>query len=217
MKSFVKFLVTLIVIALVGFVAYYLVINGGPQDNDELPDIDVIDDNSGDMSNSSGEFSPAISGDMFLPDHGEPSYPEVTIDPIEQIEEKVQEIESGEIVSTLREKLEPEVIGESARDFLNYFNQTDLSVTINLKKGMIEIIPDIDFLENQIFYFDEEGNLILYKSVSNTVEGVSEYYFDRKENIKLVNEYEEGVTPTNENITEILNRAEKLYEKYAIK
>ncbi len=227
MKSFVKFLVTLIVVALVGFVVYYVLIYGGVRNDNLSGDINTNaehEDQSGEISNQvSGEHNPEIFNNINDVEHenqsgeDEVTPPPVVVDPIEEIDNMVQNIENNENQAILKENLAPEIIGAVARDFLTYFNQTSLAVTINVKPGKIEVIPDIDFLNNQVFYFDDNGNLILYESISNTVEGISKYYFNQNENIKIDNEYEEGVTPTNEDVTDILSRAKALFEKYSIK
>ena len=224
MKSFVKFLVTLIVVAVVGVIVYFLLINGKVDNNYE----DNYENNLNNGSGESGDFNDRVpvdifsgekteSGDNFSGDFNDAEFnePPVTIDPKEEISNKVALIESGENVTTYQENLEPEIVGESAKDFMNYFEQSTLSVTVNVKPGKIELIPAIDFLENQVFYYDENGNLILYEEISNTVEGINKYYFKDDVNIDIVSEYEEGVNNTLENSTDILNRAKALYTRFA--
>ncbi len=221
MKSFVKFLVTLIVVAVIGFIVYYLIING--KVDDDTPNNDNLYENSGesgefnsrvpvnDFSGENTESGEPFSGDFNNKDFNEPP---VTFDPIQEILDEVNLIESGEIIATYEENLEPEIVGESAKDFMDYFDQTTLSATVSVKAGKIELTPAIDFLANQIFYYDEKGDLILYETISSTVEGIIKYYFKDGVNIDIVSEYEDGVSYTIENTADILNRAKILYERF---
>lgn len=212
MKSFVKFLITIFVLGLIGYLIYFVAFMTTDTDieNDitnvlisgESGEVSNSGDISGDLDNQSGEFS----GDT------------IEINPKTEIEAKVIEIESGEITATLDSDFEPNVVGIEAKDYMDYFNVSTLKATINLKKGKVEVIPYNDFLSNQAFYFNEDGKLILYEKISTTVGGLSKYYFKNDVNISIEHNYDEpSLTITNEDSADILFRARYMYTKFLAK
>lgn len=210
MKSFVKFLITIFVLGLIGYLIYFVAfvatdINVGEDDNLNVP----IDDVSGEMLNSGD------SGENLEEPSGEVSGEIIEINPKDEINGKVIEIESGEIIATLDSDLEPNVVGIDAKEYMDYFDVSTLKVSVNLKNGKIEIIPYNDFLHNQVFYFDENGKLILYEKVSTTVGGSSKYYFKNDVNISIEHNYDEpSLKITNEDSSDILFRARYMYTKF---
>lgn len=210
MKSFVKFLITIFVLGLIGYLIYFVAfvatdMNVGEDDNLNVP----IDDVSGEMLNSGD------SGENLEEPSGEVSGEIIEINPKDEINEKVIEIESGEIIATLDSDLEPNVVGIDAKEYMDYFDVSTLKVSVNLKNGKIEIIPYNDFLNNQVFYFDEDGKLILYEKVSTTVGGSSKYYFKNDVNISIEHNYDEpSLKITNEDSSDILFRARYMYTKF---
>lgn len=212
MKSFVKFLITIFVLGLIGYLIYFVAFMTTDTDieNDitnvlisgESGEVSNSGDISGDLDNQSGEFS----GDT------------IEINPKTEIEAKVIEIESGEITATLDSDFEPNVVGIEAKDYMDYFNVSTLKATINLKKGKVEVIPYNDFLSDQAFYFNEDGKLILYEKISTTVGGLSKYYFKNDVNISIEHNYDEpSLTITNEDSADILFRARYMYTKFLAK
>lgn len=212
MKSFVKFLITIFVLGLIGYLIYFVAFMTTDTDaeNDitnvlisgESGEVSKSGDISGDLDNQSGEFS----GDI------------IEINPKTEIDAKVLEIESGETTNTLDSDLEPNVVGIEAKDYMDYFDVSTLKVSVNLKEGKIEIIPYNDFLNNQAFYFDEQGKLILYEKISTTVGGSSKYYFKNDVNISIEHNYDEpSLQITNEDSADILFRARYMYTKFLAK
>lgn len=212
MKSFVKFLITIFVLGLIGYLIYFVAFM--TTDTDVENDITnvLISGESGEVSNSGD-----ISGDLDN-QSGEFSGDTIEINPKTEIDAKVLEIESGEITATLDSDFEPNVVGIEAKDYMDYFNVSTLKATINLKKGKVEVIPYNDFLSNQAFYFNENGKLILYEKISTTVGGSSKYYFKNDVNISIEHNYDEpSLTITNEDSADILFRARYMYTKFLAK
>lgn len=212
MKSFVKFLITIFVLGLIGYLIYFVAFM--TTDTDVENDITnvLISGESGEVSNSGD-----ISGDLDN-QSGEFSGDTIEINPKTEIDAKVLEIESGEITATLDSDFEPNVVGIEAKDYMDYFNVSTLKATINLKKGKVEVIPYNDFLSNQAFYFNEDGKLILYEKISTTVGGSSKYYFKNDVNISIEHNYDEpSLTITNEDSADILFRARYMYTKFLAK
>lgn len=219
MKALMKLLATIIVVTVIGFIVGYLLMNGakvqqemnsGESISGEMvePSVSgeekwqIVETISGEESNeeSSGENKDTVSKEMK----------------IAKIKEMINDLVSGEVQNTSHENLTMDLVNDSAKDFMKYFKQNTLSVTVNVKSGMIEIIPDTDFVNNMVYYFDENGELILYESVSQTVEGSCKYYFDKGNGIGIEPNFEEGVTYTEEIISSIANRAKLLYDKFMV-
>ena len=205
MKSFMKFIVTIIVIALIGYIVYYLVINN----------TEGLNNTSGDFI--SGETSQNLSGEISNINSGEENViPSIDskAQTIRMIDEEVNLINSGEIINVVSENLSSEFVSESARSFMSYFKLNDLPVTINVKDRCVEIIPASDFLENMVYYYDENGNLILYESVSTTIGGSTKYYFENGTSIDVVWNYEEDIEKQEEYVFDVLNRAHNIYNRF---
>ena len=65
-----------------------------------------------------------------------------------------------------------------------------------------------------VYYYDENGNLILYESVSTTIEGSTKYYFENGTSIDVVWNYEEDIEKQEEYVFDVLNRAHNIYNKF---
>lgn len=210
MKSFVKFLITIFVLGLIGYLIYYVAFLATNTDfkTDDIINVQLSGEsgdllNSGERDENSGETSGEASGEVL------------EINPKLEIDAKVIEIESGEVVATLDSDFEPNVVGIEAKDYMDYFNVSTLKASVNLKERKIEIIPYNDFLSNQAFYFDDQGKLILYEKISTTVGGSSKYYFKNDINISIEHNYDEpSLTITNEDSSDILFRARYMYTKF---
>lgn len=224
MKSFMKFIVSLLVIAVVGYIAYYLVINNAKDntdivessgENNKILSGEIIE-NEIEASIVSGEVSDKISGEIAEVSGDEVL--EIVVNSKEEsmksIDNQVIIINSGEVLNTISDNLTSDLLSDSAREFMTYFKVNELSVTINIKERCVEIIPTSDFIENMVYYFDENGNLILYESVSNTVGGSTKYYFENGKSIDVVWNYDEDLEKQEEYVYAVLGRAQAIYDKY---
>lgn len=211
MKSFMKFLVTLIVIALIGYVVYYVcVINKNTQNpienksGENIIDVNpIISGESGENTKSGEIVTPELSGEELLNKQKE------------DIKIKIDEIESGEIIKQTDADLDLSIAGKDGENLKEYFNVEKLHASVIVKRGKIEVIPYIDFLNNQIFYYDDNGNLIFYETVSNGVGGSSKYYFENEVLLDVEHNYDEPtVVVENEKAEEIISRANSLYSTF---
>ena len=211
MKSFMKFLVTLIVIALIGYVVYYVcVINKNTQNpienksGENIIDVNpIISGESGETIKSGEVVTPELSGEELLNKQKE------------DIKIKIDEIESGEIIKQTDADLDLSIAGKDGENLKEYFNVEKLHASVIVKRGKIEVIPYIDFLNNQIFYYDDNGNLIFYETVSNGVGGFSKYYFENEVLLDVEHNYDEPtVVVENEKAEEIISRAKSLYSTF---
>ncbi|MBQ9313880.1 MAG: hypothetical protein IJ220_02600 [Clostridia bacterium] len=222
MKSFMKLIITILVVAVIGFTCGFLLMNGTKVE-DETLDNDVasevmIEENSGEIIGEIIDIKSGEQNESLKEDSGDNGSFVSKEEKIKKIDEQVQMIVSGEAeINNFRENLSIDLVSDLAKDFMKYFKINELSVTINVKPNFIEIIPDTDFIENMVYYYDENGNLILYESVSTTVGGSCKYYFNNGAGISVVEAYEENIDVKEEFIGDVLNRAKLIYDKYAIK
>ena len=211
MKSFMKFLVTLIVVALIGYVVYYVCIinknNKNPIENKSGENITnvnpIISGESGETIKSGEVVTPELSGEELLNKQKE------------DIKIKIDEIESGEIIKQTDANLDLSIAGKDGENLKEYFDVEKLFANVIVKRGKIEVIPYIDFLNNQIFYYDNSGKLIFYENVSNSVGGSSKYYFENEVLIDIEHNYDEPtLVVEDEKADEILSRAKSLYTTF---
>ena len=152
------------------------------------------------------------SGEMVTP---ELSGEELLNKQKEDIKIKIDEIESGEIIKQTDANLDLSIAGKDGENLKEYFDVEKLFANVIVKRGKIEVIPYIDFLNNQIFYYDNSGKLIFYENVSNSVGGSSKYYFENEVLIDIEHNYDEPtLVVEDEKADEILSRAKSLYTTF---
>ena len=201
MKSFMKIIVTLIVLGVIAFVVGFLLMN--PQNI--KPSTEV---NSGESKNINLDSIEKVveekNSDKGLAKE----------DIIAEIDKQVTAINYNGIVDEFDKRLTEEETTNSVQEFMKYFNVKDLLVKVRIKKGCIEMIPYSDFIENMVYYFDGAGNLILFESVSTTVGGSCKYYFQNGELVDTIVAYNEKTNNDAENATDILKRAKNIFDNY---
>lgn len=198
MKSFMKFIVTLIVLAIIAFVVGFLVMNS----KNIKPDV-VVNSGENEMSITSGEN---------VEEGNDKSLTKEQI--ISEIDKQVTAINYNGIISEFDKRITENEATDSMKEFMEYFKVKDMLVKVRIKKGCIEMIPYSDFIENMVYYFDGAGNLILFESVSTTVGGSCKYYFRNNELIDTLVAYYEKIDKTPENTTDILKRAKNIFDNY---
>lgn len=216
MKSIMKLIITVIVVAVMGFTVGYLLMNGAKKNNNEPNQIEIEENIINEKSGELVQFTSPNSGDKIDNDEslsGESNNKISKEEKIKRIEEQVTLISSGDN-KNFRDNLTIDMVSDSAKDFMKYFKLNALGVTVNIKPGFVEIMPDTDFIENMVYYYDENGDLILYEGVSTTVEGSCKYYFEKGSGISVVANYEDGVEHKEEYMGSVLNRAKLIYDKY---
>lgn len=201
MKSLMRFIVTLIVIAVVAFVVGFLVMNSKVNEQDSI------------INGNEGNVLDIGSGENQLEEEKVPkelSKEEI----ISEIEKQITSIGYNSIINEFDEKITEKEASASIKDFMNYFNVKDILAKVRVKNGCIEIIPYSDFVENMEYYYDGAGNLILFESVSTTVGGSCKYYFKDGKLIDIKIQYDEEVDVKLEDASDILNRAKIIYENF---
>lgn len=139
---------------------------------------------------------------------------------ISKIDNVAMEVMKGEVKDSVEASIGEDIGGSTVKEFLTFFSEEGidaLAATVEVRKDMVEIIFASDFLDNQIFIFDDAGKLMLYKAVSNGVGGEARYYFKNGKNIAVQFDYDEEAANENakaEDTNEILERSKLVYETY---
>lgn len=137
---------------------------------------------------------------------------------IENIKKEIDEIVfQSDIISSKKQKEDmvgTEILGETVKGFMESFEVEQVNVNVEIIGDSVRIIPLPDFLNNQYFYYDKNGALVLYITESNGIGGRGKYYFYGEELIEIVNEMEENAELPNEEVNDILNKSKNVYEKY---
>lgn len=201
MKGFIQFLAGVLVIAVILVTVKFLVTS-----KVEVPEVVLP---SGDVAQS-GEIEKS----------GEIIRPELNVEEaIKDIDNLAIKLDAGELQSTNESGISVEVGGAGVAELLTIFEVSGdtLPGKTEVRNNRVELIFVSDFIENQIFYYDEEGDLVLYKTVSSTVGGEVRYYFVKGESIKVVFDYAEleaNEQATPDNVQDILARSIIIYNKY---
>lgn len=128
------------------------------------------------------------------------------------------EVTKGEVKDKIETTIGEDIGGSTAKEFLTFFTEEEaLPATVEVRNKMVEIIFASDFLDNQIFIFNDNGELILYKTVSNGVGGEARYYFKNNKNVAIQFDYDEDAANENakaEDVSEILERSKLVYDTY---
>lgn len=197
MKKFVRFLITILVFVIVGGTIYF-----------------CINENKEKL-----EAQPPIN---YQPDEVETNNEEILQNKLEQTLKEIDVImektmENQENIET-RIVFQKGVLGTEADEYIDFFGIDGISASVyttnSLEGVIITVVPDIDFMKTQEFLYNKNGNLILYNSISNTVEGVVHYYFSDGILLKAIEHYEEEIDVVFENEADILLKASNIYKMF---
>ena len=189
MKGFLKFLVTIIIIAIVAGAVWYLFLLGSVD-----KEVDVWDKDNEQLKTkaelvSEIDATRAELDALSLPDPMDDVIGKGVLD--KDVDDFLESFEQEEV-------------------YVQVYK-------VSNSKGDIKIIvvPAPDFLNNQVFYFDKDGKLLSYVSESNGVGGTVEYYFNNDNLLKEENKIDEKIEGFEfEDSTDILAKAKRVYEKY---
>lgn len=196
MKGFVRFVITLFVLAIIAGTVYYaVVVHGNPNQFN-----DINEDESNILQNDSSDESNSIEKEN------------AELENVLKNQDVVVKFEHTQYVTM---NMGNELLGNSINDLLTAYETTEIPVmfqkVVNNDGTKIMIIPMSDFVDNQEFVYDINGNLISYTTISNTVGGNVQYIFSDNILTQTINNMEEFVVPIYEEQDEILVRANKLY------
>lgn len=196
MKGFVRFLVTLLVLGILAVTVYYAV---------------VIHDNQNIISQTSKNEESTILND----DENKINLNQKQDKENENISKKEDVVVKFERTQVVTMNMGQELLGDSVNDLLVAFETSEIPVmfqkVVNNDGTKITIIPMSDFIDNQEFIYDINGDLLSYTTTSNTVGGNIQYIFSNNILTQTINNMEEAIIPIYEGQDEILARANKLY------
>lgn len=243
MKKFLKLLVTIIVILVIGYTIYFLMENTSQYNARNSGDL--IFNNSDDILNQSGNNEISLENqsgnaeNMKLPS-GEENVEfeqtnnteiignedeEVGISGDNQLqndwESKVEEIKniknqnlSAIPTKTLEENIDIDIIVGKDKVFSELSKISQVSGTVQVAGSMVYIMPDSELLDNTQYHYDKNGNLILYVRELSEYDKEARYYFENGTPIIINFTVEKKHQMDFEKAEEIFQRAKLVYEKY---
>ena len=109
-----------------------------------------------------------------------------------------------------------EFLGEYVTEYMKENEISEIGIRANMTKNSVEFVSFDEKINNQKFYYTNEGNLVAYISISNKGKGSIAYYFSNNKQIKLKNEYDNTQQYPIEEADSILSRAENVYTQYIV-
>ena len=228
MKSILKLITTLLVFAIIGFVVYYL-ISTQPQtdinesNNNTSSEQTNINGNEFDTENATIVEVPTVSGNEIYEISGEVTTSGDTENKIDELtnndfikeaDENAEDLYSDYVLESGEKSLGKEFFSDSATKLMDFVKVDELSVNVNIRENCVEIIPASDFVENTVYYYTDNGELFLYESISTTVGGSCKYYFKDGLIVDVVEKYDEDIEIEEENASDIIERAELIYNEF---
>ncbi len=250
MKSFLKLIVSIIVVLVVGFTTYFLLketenynsINDNDisindiseninENNSHIEDEDQKDNN--DIENTldnnfdiESEFNESdfvfISGDKASGEisnvSGNYSGEQLNEEVISQVVSSANMLRTQNnnetLIDTIEDSVGVNIIGTEYQDLLNILETNELSVNVQTAGTMVYILPVSDFVNNQQYHYDENGDLVLYVCELMGIGGEIRYYFNENQLVKTEEKIDGELFTKYEDENEIVQRAKLVYDKY---
>ena len=230
MKKILQLIISLVVIALVGYTIYFLISSNNQyfevKPNDESGNIAENNQNDEDKAVtpeilSSGNEIETDDDDKTDDNTGvnnEENAEIVSGDTLESKIASINMIETKNRLANLTKSLEDdiglEIIGLKNKEYMESFETDEMHVTVQVAGSMVYIIPFPDFVDNAQYHYDENGNLALYICEFIGVGGEVRYYFENGVLLTTQENVEEDIEITYESSEEIIDRAALIYERY---
>lgn len=138
---------------------------------------------------------------------------------VEDIDNAVMQFEKIDLNNAKSKSIGAEYLQSNVKEYLSVTGES--TVTVNLLKDEIKtvglrlaVMPVADVLDNEIYYFNKYGTLMLYEVDSLGVGGSVLYYFSNGKLIARENNLQETIEVEFENEQDILDRAQKVYELF---
>lgn len=227
MKSFLKLIVSIIVVLVIGFTVYFLLQGAtkynekdasGENLNTELSGNDISgSEDINRVEYSSGENQSTPENEI----NTQPSETNTLTLSEEQINQAVKNANMIEnqnnnevVINTIEDNIGIEMIGNEYQELLNMLNSNTLTVNVQTAGTMIYILPMSDFVNNQQYHYDENGNLVLYISELMGIGGEVRYYFYDDQLIKTEETVDGELFMNYEDASQILQKSKLVYDKY---
>lgn len=249
MKKFLRFLIIVLIIGGITYECYYLVnLNKEYKVKEPISIPNIQENNEKELENNKDNnekvLEPANQDEnknknvLVFPEDLEESSGEVEEnpkeEPIDESEEETQ-IDSGEIVDkikelyiinnesnidkTFEEKIGADILGETYEELFKMLKVDSTLVNIQIAGTMVHLLPYSDFIDEQEFHYDEDGNLVMYQTRGSGTGVVTDYYFHEGTLIERVfdsTDEGDGEIPDTDNISvdEVIARSKVIYDKY---
>lgn len=139
-----------------------------------------------------------------------------------EIDSEVAKFEEVQLENAYTTNLSEEYLKSGAKEYMEIIGES--TVTVNVLKDEIKavglrlaVMPVPDVIDNEIYYFNKYGTLMLYEVDSLGVGGCVKYYFSNGELIEIKNELEAEVDVQFEDESSILDRADIVYGAFVTK
>lgn len=141
---------------------------------------------------------------------------------VHEIDNEVAKFEEIQIENAYTTNLSAEYLKSGAKEYMDIIGES--TVAVNVLKDEIKtvglrlaVMPVADVLDNEIYYFNKYGMLMMYQVDLLGVGGSVKYYFSNGKLIEIKNELEVGVDVQFEDEKDILDRADVVYNTFATK
>lgn len=213
MKSFLRFIVSLLVIAIICGTVYYMLnvknIEQPKNNNEEninneieINDKENVIDNNENTNENSNEINDSQENEINKQKSN--------------IEDIISRNRNNVFKDYIDDSLDNTILGNMYDSFFDIFETDKLSVNIRRTEKAVFIIPTPDLLNSQEFYYYDDNTLAAYVIDFVGVGGQVKYYFHNNKLIDTVIEIDEEIEITHETEEEILKRAAMVYEKYLL-
>lgn len=136
-----------------------------------------------------------------------------------EIDSEVAKFEKIDLNNAKSKSIGAEYLQSGVQEYLNVTGESTVAVyllkdeikTVGLR---LAVMPVADVLNNEIYYFNKYGTLMLYESQSVGVGGSVKYYFSNGKLIAKENNLQETIEVEFENEQDILDRAQKVYNLF---
>lgn len=136
-----------------------------------------------------------------------------------EIDRAVEQFENISLDKAKLQNVSTEYLEKGAEEYLDITGESTVQVyvlkdeikTVGLR---IAVMPVADVLNNEIYYFNKYGTLMLYESQSVGVGGSVKYYFSNDKLIAKENNLQEIIEVEFEAEQDILDRADEVYKLF---
>lgn len=130
------------------------------------------------------------------------------------IDNYINQIDNEEIIYSNNWNVESKILGNIVNTYMVENDIDKINTRVNITKNSFELIIFDEKVNNQKFYFTEEGKLVAFISTSNENKGKAIHYFIDDEQVRVEIEYENAEEYYVEDSKEIMQRAKYIYNEY---
>ena len=207
MKGFLRFLILVLVVAIIVGLVYFLVLkNNEYKENNPEP---VATSTPAPTTNTTNRIET------------------VKVEKTdEELIKEAKNLETQNIISneirSFEEEFGEDLIGSDYKDYFKVMNVDKTNVTVQCAGTMIHVMPYSDFIDSMEYHFDIKGNLVLYVIEQSGLGNKYKYFLNGDRIIKEEFVLQDAEYYSGENSGEVSSFpttkeiANELYEKYVL-